>query len=56
LTDLGASTLLLFSLNFFPNTHLEVMAPVIFASQQQFGFSHIASGSTAFGKVKNDQS
>ena len=43
----------LFSLNFNLNTHLEVMAPVIFASQQQFGFSHIAAGSTAFGKVKN---
>ena len=28
----------------------EVMAPVILASQQQFGFSHIAAGSTAFGK------
>jgi hypothetical protein len=30
------------------------MAPVIFASQQQFGFSHIAAGSTAFGKVVID--
>ena len=30
---------------------LEVMAPVIVASQQQFGFSHIASPSSAFGKV-----
>jgi hypothetical protein len=33
---------------------VEVMAPVIFASQQQFGFSHIAAGSTAFGKVVID--
>jgi hypothetical protein len=27
------------------------MAPLILASQQQFGFSHITAGSTAFGKV-----
>lgn len=29
----------------------EVMAPLIFASQQQFGFTHIAAASSAFGKV-----
>ncbi|XP_028399028.1 electron transfer flavoprotein subunit alpha, mitochondrial-like [Dendronephthya gigantea] len=28
----------------------EVMAPLIFASQQQFGFSHIAGSATAVGK------
>ncbi|XP_046856172.1 electron transfer flavoprotein subunit alpha, mitochondrial-like [Xenia sp. Carnegie-2017] len=28
----------------------EVMAPLIFASQQQFGFTHIAAASSAFGK------
>lgn len=27
------------------------MAPLILATQKQFGFSHIAAGSTAFGKV-----
>lgn len=28
----------------------EVMAPLILSTQKQFGFSHIAAGSTAFGK------
>lgn len=27
------------------------MAPLIFASQQQFSFSHIVAGATAYGKV-----
>ena len=47
-------TVLFYLLMFLQTLILEVMAPVIVASQQQFGFSHIASPSTAFGKVNGN--